>query len=274
MSTIRTRDGTEIFFKDWGPRDGEAIVFHHGWPLSGDDWDTQMLFFAAQGYRVVAHDRRGHGRSTQTAGGHDMDTYAADVAELVKALDLRNAVHVGHSTGGGEATRYVAGLGKGRAAKLVLIGAVPPMLLKTPSYPDGTPLALFDNLRSGYAANRAAFYWTFPIPFYSYNRDGAVLNEAVRQNWWRQAMMGAANAQYECIKAFSETDFTADLKSIDVPVISLHGEDDQIVPVVNARNTAKLVKHSTLKTYPGLPHGMCTTHAERINPDLLGLIKA
>jgi non-heme chloroperoxidase len=274
MTTIKTKDGTEIFYKDWGPKDGQPIVFHHGWPLSGDDWETQMLFFVKQGYRVIAHDRRGHGRTTQTAGGHDMDTYAADVATVVEALDLRNAVHIGHSTGGGEATRYVARHGQKRAAKLVLIGAVPPTLVKSPSYPDGTPLELFDGLRTGLAANRADFYWTFPIPFYGYNRDGAKLNEAVRQNWWRQAMMGAANAHYECIKAFSETDFTADLKAIDIPVVILHGEDDQIVPVVNGRNTAKLVKHGTLKTYPGLPHGMCTTHAERINPDLLGFIKA
>jgi non-heme chloroperoxidase len=274
MTTIKAKDGTEIFYKDWGPKDGQPIVFHHGWPLSGDDWETQLLFFVKQGYRVIAHDRRGHGRSTQTAGGHDMDTYAADVATVVEALDLRNAVHIGHSTGGGEATRYVARHGQKRAAKLVLIGAVPPTLVKSPSYPDGTPLELFDGLRTGLAANRADFYWTFPIPFYGYNRDGAKLNEAVRQNWWRQAMMGAANAHYECIKAFSETDFTADLKAIDIPVVILHGEDDQIVPVVNGRNTAKLVKHGTLKTYPGLPHGMCTTHAERINPDLLGFIKA
>jgi non-heme chloroperoxidase len=274
MTTIKTRDGTEIFYKDWGPKGGQPIVFHHGWPLSGDDWETQMLFFLKHGYRVVAHDRRGHGRSTQTAGGHDMDTYAADVAAVVEALDLRNAVHIGHSTGGGEATRYVARHGQKRTAKLVLVGAVPPTLVKSSSYPDGTPLELFDGLRTGLAANRADFYWTFPIPFYGYNREGAKLNEAVRQNWWRQAMMGAANAHYECIKAFSETDFTADLKAIDVPVVILHGEDDQIVPVVNGRNTAKLVKHGTLKTYPGLPHGMCTTHAERINADLLGFIKA
>jgi non-heme chloroperoxidase len=274
MSTIKTKDGTEIFYKDWGPRAGQPIVFHHGWPLSGDDWDTQMLFFSKQGYRVIAHDRRGHGRSTQTAQGHDMDTYAADVAAMVEALDLRNAIHAGHSTGGGEAARYVARYGQKHAAMLVLIGAVPPTLVKSSSYPDGTPLELFDGLRTSLAANRADFYWTFPIPFYGYNRDGAVLNEAVRSNWWRQAMMGAANAQYECIKAFSETDFTADLKSIDVPVVILHGEDDQIVPIVNGRNTAKLVKRGTLKTYPGLPHGMCTTHAERINADLLGFIKS
>jgi non-heme chloroperoxidase len=274
MGTITTGDGTEIFYKDWGPRDGAPIVFHHGWPLSGDDWDTQMLFFAQQGYRVIAHDRRGHGRSSQTAGGHDMDTYAADVAALVSELDLKGAVHVGHSTGGGEAARYVARHGRERTAKLVLIGAVPPTLVKSPSYPDGAPLEVFDGLRAALAANRAEFYWTFPIPFYGYNRDGAVLNEAVRSNWWRQAMMGAANAQFLCIKAFSETDFTEDLRSIDIPVLILHGEEDQIVPVVNGRNTAALLKQPTLKTYPGLPHGMATTHADQINTDLLGFIKA
>jgi non-heme chloroperoxidase len=276
IMSIKTKDGTEIFYKDWSPANGsgQPIVFHHGWPLSGDDWDTQMLFFLTQGYRVIAHDRRGHGRSSQTAHGHDMDTYAADVDALVRALDLRDVIHVGHSTGGGEATRYVAKYGKKNVATLVLIGAVPPLLIKTPSYPDGTPVEVFDGLRATFAANRADFYWTFPIAFYGYNRDGAVLNEAVRQNWWRQAMMGAANGQYECSRAFSETDFTTDLKSIDAPVIILHGEDDQIVPVVNGRNTAKLVKHGTLKTYPGLPHGMCTTHAERINADLLGFLKA
>ncbi len=273
MTTIKTKDGAEIFYKDWGPRDAKPIVFHHGWPLSGDDWDAQMLFFAKNGYRVIAHDRRGHGRSTQTAHGHDMDTYAADVASLVSALDLKEAVHVGHSTGGGEAARYVAKYGKGRAAKLVLIGAVPPTLVKSSAYPDGTSLDVFNGLRAALAANRADFYWTFPIPFYSYNREGAVLSEAVRQNWWRQAMMGAANAQFLGIKAFSETDFTEDLRSIDVSVLILHGEDDQIVPVVNGRNTAELVKRPTLKTYPGLPHGMATTHAGRINADILGFIK-
>ena len=274
MSTIRTRDGAEIFYKDWGPREAQPVVFHHGWPLSGDDWDTQMLFLLERGYRVIAHDRRGHGRSSQTADGHDMDTYAADVAALAAELGLRDAIHIGHSTGGGEATRYVARHGKERVAKLVLIGAVPPTLVKTPGYADGTPLEVFDGLRASLAANRADFYWTFPIPFYGYNRDGAVLNEAVRANWWRQAMMGAANAQHGCIKAFSETDFTEDLKAIEVPVAVLHGEDDQIVPVVNARNTAGLVKRATLKTYPGLPHGMCTTHADRLNADLLDFIKA
>ena len=274
MSTIKTKDGADIFYKDWGPKDAQPIVFHHGWPLSADDWDTQMLFFLKEGYRVVAHDRRGHGRSTQTAGGHDMDTYAADVAALVKALDLRDAIHVSHSTGGGEATRYVAQYGKARAAKLVLIGAVPPGLVKSASYEGVIPIDVFDGLRANLAANRADFYWTFPIPFYSYNRDGAVLNEGVRQNWWRQAMMGAALAQYECIKAFSETDFTADLKAIDIPVFVMHGEDDQIVPVANGRATAELVKRATLKTYPKLPHGMATTYADRVNADLLGFIKA
>jgi non-heme chloroperoxidase len=274
MSTVKTKDGAEIFYKDWGPREGKSIVFHHGWPLSADDWDTQMLFFAKNGYRVVAHDRRGHGRSTQTASGHDMGTYAADAAAVVDKLDLKDAVHVGHSTGGGEATRYVAKYGKGKASKLVLIGAVPPILLKSDSYPDGAPIEAFDALRAGLAANRADFYWTFPIAFYSYNRQGATMNEAVRQNWWRQAMMGAANAHLLGIKAFSETDFRDDLRSIDIPVLILHGEDDQIVPVVNGRHTAELLKRPTLKTYPGLPHGMATTYAERINADILAFLKS
>lgn len=274
MSTVKTKDGAEIFYKDWGSKDAQPIVFHHGWPLSGDDWDAQMLFFLRQGYRVIAHDRRGHGRSTQSANGHDMDAYAVDVAALAHALDLKDAIHVGHSTGGGEAARYVAKYGKKRAAKLVLIGAVPPSLAQSPSNPDGASLEIFDGLRATLAANRADFYWTFPIPFYGYNRDGAVLNEAVRLNWWRQAMMGAANAQYACIKAFSETDFTGDLRAIEIPVVILHGEDDQIVPVANARHSAELIERVTLKTYPGLPHGMCTTHAERVNADLLGFIRA
>jgi non-heme chloroperoxidase len=274
MSTIKTKDGTEIFYKDWGPRDGQPIVFHHGWPLSADDWDTQMLFFSKQGFRVIAHDRRGHGRSSQAGGGHDMDTYAADVAAVISALHLKNTIHVGHSTGGGEATRYVAQHGKKNVARLVLIGAVPPLLIKTPSYPDGTPKEVFDGLTASLVANRADFYWTFPIPFYSYNREGAKLNEAVRANWWRQAMMGGAIAQVDGVKAFSETDFTADLKSIEAPVLIMHGEDDQIVPVVNGRNTARLVKNGTLKTYPGLPHGMATTHADRVNADLLAFFKA
>jgi non-heme chloroperoxidase len=275
MTTIRTTDGTEIFYKDWGPRDAQPIVFHHGWPLCGDDWDAQMLFFLNAGYRVIAHDRRGHGRSTQTSGGHDMDTYAADVAALVQTLDLRNAIHIGHSTGGGEATRYVARHGKDRVAKLVLIGAVPPVLVKKDSNPGGIPLEVFDGLRAGLAANRPGFYWDFTIPFYGFNREGAAQDEQMRRNWMRQALIGAANAQWECIKAFSETDFTEDLKAIDAPVLILHGEDDQIVPIADsAMISAKLVKHGTLKTYPGLPHGMCTTHAARINADLLGLLRA
>jgi non-heme chloroperoxidase len=275
MNTVKTKDGAEIFFKDWGPRDGQPIVFHHGWPLSGDDWDAQMLFFSKQGYRVIAHDRRGHGHSTQTAGGHEMDTYAADVAAVVSALHLKNTIHVGHSTGGGEATRYVAQHGRKNVAKLVLIGAVPPILVKSASNPDGIPLDVFDGLRAGLAANRADVYWTFPIPFYGYNREGVVLNEGVRVNWWRQSMMGAANAHYECIKAFSETDFTSDLKSIDAPVLFMHGEDDQICPIsITAKVAINLVKNGTLKTYPGLPHGMATTHADRINADLLAFLKA
>lgn len=274
MNTIKTKDGADIFYKDWGPKDAPPLVFHHGWPLCGDDWDAQMLFFLQQGYRVIAHDRRGHGRSSQTANGHDMDTYAADVAALVDKLDLKDAVHVGHSTGGGEAARYAAKFGKRqRTAKLVLIGAVPPGLVKSTNYEGVIPREVFDGLRTQLSANRADFYWTFPIPFYGYNREGAALNEAVRQNWWRQAMMGAANAQYECIKAFSETDFTGDLRSIDIPVLILHGEDDQIVPVANARATAELLKRPTLKVYPGLPHGMATTYADRINADLLGFAR-
>lgn len=275
MTTIKTKDGAEIFYKDWGPRDGQPIVFHHGWPLSADDWDTQMLFFAKNGYRVIAHDRRGHGRSSQTAYGHDMDTYASDVAALTAALDLKNAIHIGHSTGGGEATRYVAQYGKKRTAKLVLIGAVPPVMVKSEKNPDGTPVEVFDQARAGVFAHRAAFYWDFIVPFYGYNREGAGVNEQVRLNWWRQAMMGAANAQFLCIKAFSETDFTEDLRVIDAPVLILHGDDDQIVPVADsAVLTAKLVKNATLKIYPGLPHGMCTTNAEQINADLLAFVKS
>ena len=273
MTFIKTRDGTEIFYKDWGT--GQPIVFHHGWPLSADDWETQMLFFLSKGYRVIAHDRRGHGRSTQTAGGHEMDTYAADVAALIATLDIRDAIHVGHSTGGGEATRYVARYGKNnKVAKLVLIGAVPPLLLKTPDNPGGTPLEIFDGLRAQLAANRAEFYWNFPIPFYGFNREGTPLIELIRANWWRQAMMGAANAHYECIKAFSETDFTEDLKSIEAPAFVMHGDDDQIVPVADsALLSSKLVKHGTLKVYKGFPHGMCTTRADVINADLLAFIK-
>ena len=274
MSYITTKDGTQIYYKDWGT--GQPIVFHHGWPLSADDWDAQMLFFLSHGYRVIAHDRRGHGRSTQTSDGNEMDTYAADVAALVQHLDLKNAVHIGHSTGGGEVARYVAKYGKGRVAKAVLIGAVPPIMLKTAAYPGGLPLEVFDGFRQALAANRAQFFLDVPSgPFYGFNRPGAKVSEGSIRNWWRQGMMGGAKNHYECIKAFSETDFTEDLKTIDVPVLVMHGEDDQIVPIENsAKLSVKLLKHGTLKTYPGFPHGMCTTHPEVINPDLLAFIKA
>ena len=274
MGTITTKDGTHIFYKDWGS--GQPIVFHHGWPLSSDDWDGQMLFFLAQGYRVIAHDRRGHGRSSQSAKGHEMNTYAADVAELAAHLDLRDAIHVGHSTGGGEVTRYVARHGAGRVAKAVLIGAVPPVMVKSAKNPGGLPIEVFDGLRAALAANRAQFFREFAAgPFYGFNRPGAKVSQPVIDNWWRQAMMGAANAHYECIKAFSETDFTEDLQSINVPVFIMHGDDDQIVPIADAALlSSKLVKKGTLKVYPGLPHGMCTTHPEIVNPDLLAFVKA
>ena len=274
MSTVTTKDGTQIFYKDWGS--GQPIVFHHGWPLSADDWDAQMLFFLAQGYRVIAHDRRGHGRSSQSATGHEMDTYAADMAELAAKLDLRDAIHVGHSTGGGECTRYVARYGAGRVAKAALIGAVPPVMVKSAKNPGGTPIEVFDGFRAALAANRAQLYRDIASgPFYGFNRPGAKVSQGVIDNWFRQSMMGAANAAYECIKAFSETDFTEDLQSIKVPVLILHGDDDQIVPIADsAPLTAKLVKNATLKVYPGLPHGVCTTHPEIVNRDLLAFIKA
>jgi non-heme chloroperoxidase len=273
MSHVTTKDGTQIFYKDWG--NGEAIVFHHGWPLSADDWDAQMLFFLQHGYRVIGIDRRGHGRSSQVSGGHDVDHYAADVAAVVEHLDLRNAVHVGHSTGGGEAARYVARHGNGRVAKAVLMSAVPPIMVKTPSNPDGLPIEVFDGLRKSLAANRSQFYRDVASgPFYGYNRPGAKPLEAVIENWWRQGMMGGANAHYEGIKAFSETDFTEDLKSIGVPTLVMHGDDDQIVPYKDAALlSVKLLKHATLKIYPGFPHGMLTTHADVINQDLLAFIK-
>ena len=273
---VTAKDGTKIFFKDWGPKDGQPIVFHHGWPLSGDDWDNQMLFFLSKGYRVIAHDRRGHGRSSQVSDGHDMDHYAADVAAVVEHLDLRNAIHVGHSTGGGEATRYVARHGKGRAAKLVLIGAVPPIMVKTPANPGGLPIEVFDGLRTALAANRSQFYVDLSSgPFYGFNRPGTPVQQPVVQNWWRQGMMGGAKAHYEGIKAFSETDFTEDLKVIDVPTLVMHGDDDQIVPIADsALLSAKLLKNATLKVYKGLPHGMATTHADVINADLLAFVKA
>ncbi|WP_312065890.1 alpha/beta hydrolase [Brevundimonas sp.] len=275
MPFITTDDGTEIFYKDWGS--GQPLVFHHGWPLSADDWDAQMLFFLGQGYRVIAHDRRGHGRSTQTAEGNEMNTYAADVAALAKHLDLRDAVHIGHSTGGGEVARYVARHGEpdGRVAKAVLIGAVPPLMLKTEANPGGLPLEVFDGFRAALAANRAQFYRDLPTgPFYGFNRPGATVSPGVIDNWWRQGMQGGAKAHYDCIKAFSETDFTEDLKAITVPTLVLHGDDDQIVPIDDsARLSAPLLKNGTLKIHPGLPHGMCTTHADVINADLLAFIR-
>ena len=272
--TITTRDGTLIYYKDWGS--GRPIVFHHGWPLSADDWDAQMMFFLSQGFRVIAHDRRGHGRSSQTATGNEMDTYAADVAQLAAQLDLRDAIHVGHSTGGGEVARYVARHGAGRVAKAVLIGAVPPIMVKSVRNPGGTPLEVFDGFRAALVSNRAQFFRDVPSgPFYGYNRPGAKASPGVIDNWWRQGMMGGAKPHYDCIKAFSETDFTEDLKSIDVPVLLMHGDDDQIVPIADsALLAATLIKKATLKVYPGLPHGMCTTQPNIINRDLLAFIKS
>jgi non-heme chloroperoxidase len=273
-STITTKDGAHIYYKDWG--DGQPIVFHHGWPLSADDWDAQMMFFLSHGYRVIAHDRRGHGRSSQTSTGNDMDTYASDVAQLAAHLDLHNAVHVGHSTGGGEAARYVARYGAGRVGKAVLIGAVPPIMVKSDNNPGGIPMEVFNGFREALAANRAQFFRDVPAgPFYGFNRPGAKVSQGVIDNWWRQGIMGGAKPHYDCIKAFSETDFTDDLKAIDVPVLIMHGDDDQIVPIANsALLAAKLVSKGTLKVYAGLSHGMCTTHHEVINRDLLAFIKA
>jgi non-heme chloroperoxidase len=272
-STITTKDGAHIYYKDWG--NGQPIVFHHGWPLSADDWDAQMIFFLSHGYRVIAHDRRGHGRSSQTASGNDMDTYAFDVAQLAVQLDLRNAVHVGQSTGGGEVARYVARHGAGRVAKAVLIGAVPPIMVKSDKNPGGTPMEVFNSFRDALVANRAQFFRDVPAgPFYGFNRPGAKVSQGVIDNWWRQGMMGGAKPHYDCIKAFSETDFTEDLKRIDVPVLIMHGDDDQVVPIADsALLAAKLVRNGTLKVYPGLSHGMCTTHPELINRDLLAFIK-
>jgi non-heme chloroperoxidase len=272
MATITTKDGTAIFYKDWGK--GQPIVFSHGWPLSSDDWDAQMLFFGQHGYRVIAHDRRGHGRSTQTWDGNDMDTYADDLAQLTEKLDLRDAIHVGHSTGGGEVARYIGRHGSKRVAKAALIGAVPPIMLKTASNPGGLPMEVFDSIRAGVANNRPQFYKDITLPFYGYNRSGAKVSEGIREHWWLQGMMGGVKAHYDCIKAFSETDFTEDLKKIDVPTLILHGDDDQIVPIADsALLSAKLVKNSTLKVYPGLPHGMCTTSPDEINADLLAFFQ-
>jgi non-heme chloroperoxidase len=274
MATITTADGTEIFYKDWGS--GQPIVFSHGWPLSADDWDTQMLFFLGQGYRVIAHDRRGHGRSTQTGDGHDMDHYADDLAALTEHLDLQNAVHVGHSTGGGEVVHYLARHGESRVAKAVLISAVPPLMVKTASNPGGLPKEAFDGLQAQLAANRSQFYRALPSgPFYGFNRPGVKASEAIIQNWWRQGMMGGAKAHYDGIVAFSQTDFTEALREITVPVLVMHGDDDQIVPYDDsAPLTAKLLKNATLKTYQGFPHGMPTTQAETINADLLAFLEA
>jgi len=270
---VKTSDGTQIYFKDWGS--GQPIVFHHGWPLSSDDWDAQMLFFLEKGYRVIAHDRRGHGRSSQTDHGNDMDTYAADVAVLAKELDLRDAVHVGHSTGGGEVARYIARHGHGRVAKAVLVGAVPPVMVQSEANPGGLPTEIFDGFRKSLALNRAQFFLDLASgPFYGFNRPNAVKSEATVRNWWRQSMEGGAKAHYDCIKAFSETDFTSDLKAIAVPTFFMHGEDDQIVPIDDsARIAVNLVKDAKLKTYPGFPHGMCTTHPQTINADILAFIQ-
>jgi non-heme chloroperoxidase len=276
MATIKTKDGTEIFYKDWGAKDAQAIVFHHGWPLSADDWDNQMMFFLEKGFRVIAHDRRGHGRSSQTDTGNEMDTYAADVIALATHLDLKNAIHVGHSTGGGEVVHYVARAEAGRVKKAVIISAVPPVMVKSDKNPGGLPIEVFDGFRSALIANRAQFFLDIPTgPFYGFNRPGAKASEGVIRNWWRQSMMGGAKAHYDCIKAFSETDFTEDLKKIEVPVLVMHGDDDQIVPYADsAPLSAKLLKKGELKTYKGLPHGMATTHPDIINADLLAFFKS
>ena len=278
MSTVTTPDGTRIYYKDWGPRDAQPIMFHHGWPLSSDDWDTQLLFFLGHGYRVVAHDRRGHGRSAQVSDGHDMDHYAADAFAVVQALDLKNVVHIGHSNGGGEVARYVARHGQpsGRVAKAVLVAAVPPLMLKTAANPEGLPMEVFDGFRKGVADNRAQLFMDVPAgPFYGFNREGAKVYPGVVQNWWRQGMMGSAKAHYDGIKAFSETDQTADLQAITVPTLVMHGDDDQIVPIADAAlKSIKLLKNGTLKVYKGYSHGMLTTQAEVINADLLSFIRS
>lgn len=276
MPTLTTSDGTTLFYKDWGPKDAQPIMFHHGWPLSADDWDNQMLFFLSQGYRVIAHDRRGHGRSDQTDTGNEMDTYAADVAEIAKALDLRDAVHIGHSTGGGEVTRYAAHVERGRVAKAILIAAIPPVMVQSDANPDGVPMTVFDGLRSALTTNRPQFYRDLPSgPFYGYNREGATVSQGLIDNWWRQGMSGGAKAHHDCIEAFSATDFTQDLKALTIPVLIIHGEDDQIVPIENSAHKAiKLVRDGTLKTYPGLSHGLFATHPDVVNPDMLAFVHA
>ncbi len=272
MATITAKDGTTIYYKDWGK--GQPIVFSHGWPLATDEWDGQMLFFGQRGYRVIAHDRRGHGRSTQTWDGNDMDTYADDLAALTEKLDLKDAIHVGHSTGGGEVARYIGRHGSKRVAMAVLISAVPPLMVKTDKNPAGTPISVFDGLRAALAENRAQFYKDLTLPFYGYNRPGAKISEGIREHWWLQGMMGGMKAHYDCIKAFSETDFTEDLKKIDVPTLVLHGDEDQIVPIgAAALMSAKIVKGATLKVYPGFPHGMPTTNPDQINADLLAFFE-
>jgi non-heme chloroperoxidase len=272
MPTITTKDGTTIYYKDWGK--GQPIVFSHGWPLTADDWDGQMLFFGQQGFRVIAHDRRGHGRSTQTWDGNDMDTYADDLAALTEKLDLKNAIHVGHSTGGGEVARYIGRHGSKRVGMAVLISAVPPLMVKTDKNPAGAPMSVFDGLRAQLVKNRPQFYKDITLPFYGYNRPGAKISEGIREHWWLQGMLGGMKAHYDCIKAFSETDFTEDLKKFDVPTLILHGDDDQIVPIAAAGlMSAKIVKNAVLKVYPGFPHGMPATNADQINADLLAFLK-
>jgi non-heme chloroperoxidase len=272
LSTITAKDGAQIYYKDWG--EGQPIVFSHGWPLSSDDWDAQMLFFGQRGYRVIAHDRRGHGRSDQTWDGNEMDTYADDLAGLFEKLNLKDAIMVGHSTGGGEVARYLGRHGTKRVAKAVLIGAVPPLMLKTEKNPGGLPLSVFDGLRDALVADRPQFYKDLTLPFYGFNRPGAKISEGVREHWWLQGMMGGVKAQYDCIKEFSETDFTEDLKKIDIPVLVMHGDDDQIVPIDAAgRASAKILKKATLKVYPGYPHGMATVHHDVINADILTFVR-